>query len=198
MKDCMKYTLEKISTVEACETLLATAFRKKQILERKRRNLGESISNFMKRLDHIGQETTLVQALLVMYTTAYNVLPPGSKYRLDINIKIKRLEVRQARLDLRAYSCNERTLLAKQVKYNALDSQVAVMNTYINALKSKRAALLNAEWLADKGTASWYQRPVNPISQAVKMASRRQVYLPARKPHVGKSGGSISKIPWIG
>lgn len=139
----MKYTLEKITTVEACETLLAEASQKKQILVRKRRNLGESIDTFTRRLDRIGQDTTLVQALLVIYTTAYNALPEGSKYRLDINIRIKRLEVRQARLALRSFTCNERALLAKQVKYNMLDAQVRAIDAYIKDLENVMTALEN-------------------------------------------------------
>jgi hypothetical protein len=140
----MKYSLEKISTVQACDTLLASAQKKKQTLEIKRRNLGESIDTFRKRLDHLGNETIEVQLLLAAHTTAYHALAEGSKYKASINVKVKRLELRQARLDKKAYTCNLPALLAKELKYNKLDNQVAAIDSYIALVQNKRMALGHA------------------------------------------------------
>lgn len=41
----MQYSLEKITTPEACDVLLTLAHKKKETLERKRRNLGPTDKN---------------------------------------------------------------------------------------------------------------------------------------------------------
>jgi len=141
----MQYSLEKISTVAQCDALLASAQKKKQTMERRTRNLGESIDRFRNRLDQIAQEMVLVQAMLLIFMKGYNALPERSKYKLSMNVKIKRLELRQARLALKAFACNERALLVKQVKYNRLRAQLAAMNGYIVAVQNRKAELIQVD-----------------------------------------------------
>jgi hypothetical protein len=160
----MQYSLEKISTVVACDALLASAQKKKLTLERKTRNLGESIDTFRERLDQIGQDTVLVQALRIAYTAAYNALPEGSKDKANMNVKVKRLELRQARLEKKTFTCNERALLAKEVKYNRLVSQIAALSIFVNALENRRTALLNAELNVDQAAPALPQPVVTHIS----------------------------------
>jgi hypothetical protein len=139
----MQYSLNKITTVTACNALLAKAQKTKQTLERKRRNLGESIDTFRERMDCLARETADVQILLSAFTTCYHALPEG-KYKLSLNVKIKRQEVRQARLALKAFTYNAPALLAKQLKYNMLGQKVAAIDHYITTVQNHRAALVNA------------------------------------------------------
>jgi len=162
----MQYSLEKISTVVKCDALLASARKKKQTLERRTRNLGESIERFRTRLDNLGQEMALVQAMLLIFIKGYNALPEGSKYKLNMNIKVKRLELRQARLEVKAFTCNERALLVKEVKYNLLRAQLATMNAYIAAVQKKRMALLHPELLVGQSADSSFDLAVHQKSQA--------------------------------
>jgi chromosome segregation ATPase len=136
----MNYSLEKIDTVEACDALLATAQTEKENLERRRRNLGESIGNFDGRTGDVSNELASVQALLQTFTTAYNSLPEG-KDKVDMNIEIKQLEARKAQLDKSVVSYNVSSLLGKQVDYNLLDSQVPVIDAYIAAVQNKRTEI---------------------------------------------------------
>jgi hypothetical protein len=138
----MQYSLNKITTVTACNALLAKAQKVKQTLERKRRNLGESIDTFRERMDRLARERAEVQALLGPFTTCYHALPEG-KYKLDMNVKVKRLELRQARLDMKAFTYNVQALLAKQVKYNLLGQKLAAISHYITTVQNHRAALVN-------------------------------------------------------
>jgi hypothetical protein len=137
----MNYSLEKISTVAGCDTLLALAQKKKQGLERQRCNLGESIGNFGERVDQLGSELASVQSLLKAFTTLYNTLPDGSMDKLSINVEVKRLEVREAQLYKMALTYNVRSLHTKQVNYNRLDGQVSAIDNYITAVQDKRMAL---------------------------------------------------------
>ena len=139
----MTYSLEKIDTTAACDMLLTLAYNQKEKLERRRRRLGESIADFAKRVNHIGSELVSVQLLLKLFTAAYDILADG-KYKLNLNIKIKRLELRKTQLDIKAMRCNVQALLAKQLRYNKLDSQVAAIDRYIAAVQLRKTALYNA------------------------------------------------------
>jgi hypothetical protein len=139
----MKYSLEKIDTTQACDALLTKALKKKQTLVRKRRNLGEAIDAFRRRMDKLGEDFALVNTLLRVFTTAYQALPAG-KYKAAINVKVKRLEFRQAVLEKKAYTCNVATLLVKELKYNVLDGQLSALEAYIASVQQLRATLSQA------------------------------------------------------
>jgi len=140
----MDYSLEKIDTVVACDALLMSAQKKKQDLEIKRRKLGEAIASFRKRMDTVGQDSALVQSMLLIYTAAYEALPEGTRDKVDMKIKVRRLELRQAQLEKRALTYNVRALLSRQVKYNVLDCQVAEIDAYIAAVEDRKTALATA------------------------------------------------------
>jgi hypothetical protein len=136
----MKYVLERISTVRACDALLAGAKKKKQDLERRVRNLGETLVTFRKRLDQVHQESAAVQSSLAAFAGAYGSLSEG-KDKMNMNIRIKRLELQQAMLEKKATTYNVRALLFKEMQYNALSSQVSSLEDYITAVAQRRAAL---------------------------------------------------------
>jgi hypothetical protein len=136
----MNYSFENISTVEACDDLLATAQNDKENLERRRRNLGESIDSFDERTGDVGNELESVQTLIQTFITAYNSLPEG-KDKLNMDVQIKQMQAREAQLHKTGISYNVYSLLQKQVDYNLLDSQVPVIDAYIVAIQNKRTEL---------------------------------------------------------
>jgi len=140
-KIIMRYSFEKVNTVQTCDALLAGAQRKKQTLERKRRNLGEAIGIYRKRMDQLHQELALVQSSLGAYTIAYNALPEGTKDKARMYVEIKRLELRQARLSQKAFTYNVSSLMAKEIKYNVLDSQLSAVESYMVAIHQRRSIL---------------------------------------------------------
>ena len=136
----MKYVLERISTVQACDVLLAGVKKKKLYLERRVRNLGESLVTFRKRLDQVHEESAQVRSSLEAFTGAYGSLSEG-KDKMNMNIRIKRLELQQAILEKKATTYNVGILLVKEMQYNRLDSQVSVLEDYITAVEHQRVAL---------------------------------------------------------
>jgi chromosome segregation ATPase len=136
----MQYVLERISTVQACDALLAGAKKKKQNLERRVRNLGESLATFRKRLDQVHHESAQVQSLLEAFTGTYGSLPEGMD-KVNMKIRIKRLELQQAMLEKKAITYNVGALLVKEMQYNRLDSQVATLEDYIMAVEQQRVVL---------------------------------------------------------
>lgn len=136
----MNYSLEKITTLEACDALLELANKDKETLERRRRNLDESIDTFDERTHDYGTELQSVETLLDTYSGAYDALPEG-KNKMTIFLEIKRLEARKAQLDKSVIGYNASSLIGKQVDYNLLDNQVPVINAYITAIQARRTAL---------------------------------------------------------
>jgi len=136
----MVYSLEKITTTAMCDTLLEVVTKDRESLERRRRNLAESVSNFDERTTDIGAELLSVQARLDTYTDLYEILPEG-KDKINANLEIKRMEARKALLDKQVIGYNVFVLLDKQVDYNHLESQVAIADAYIAAVTAKKTAL---------------------------------------------------------
>ena len=126
--------------MQACDALLAGAKKKKQNLERRVRNLGESLVTFRKRLDQIQAESAQVRSSLEVFTGVYGSLSEG-KDKVNMNIRIKRLELRQAMLEKKAITYNVGALLVKEMQYNQLDSQVAALQAYVIAVEQHRVAL---------------------------------------------------------
>lgn len=138
----MNYSLEKIGTVATCDTLLVQARQKKQSLERKRRNLGEAIDAFRKQMNEIGPDLALTRSMLDTFTTASAAMPEG-KDKMKTVIKVRQLEARHAVLEQKTRRYHVHALLAKELAFMKLDSQVSVMERYIDAVETLRAALGN-------------------------------------------------------
>jgi hypothetical protein len=136
----MNYVLEKISTVQACDALLAGAKKKKQNLERRARNLGEALATFRKRLNQVHAESLQLMSSLEIFTGAYGSLPEG-KDKVNMKIRIKRLELQQAMLEKKAITYNVAALVVKEMQYNRLESQVAALEAYVTAVAQQRAVL---------------------------------------------------------
>lgn len=123
-----------------CDTLLEVAEKDRESLERRRRNMSESISNFDVRTADLGSEMISVQARLVTYTSLFNTLPEG-KDKINANLDVKRTESRKAQLEKMVVGYNVFSLLDKQVDYNLLESHVALLDAYIAAVEAKKTAL---------------------------------------------------------
>jgi hypothetical protein len=188
--DLMNYSLEKISTVEVCNTLLASAQKKRYTLARRRRNMGESIDRFIERNSSINTRLISVQVLLEAYTAAYNILAEGSRGRINMNVKIKRLEVRKARLDKMYVKYSAYLLLRKQVDYYRLDSQVLAIDTYIAAVQHKKIALSNSMPLYTVEQKPLKRRPSDNIQISTSFSNPVVVHA---KQSSGKSAGSYGK-----
>jgi prefoldin subunit 5 len=161
----MKYTLEKITTLQACDALLAGAQRKKQNMERQRRNQGEAVERYRQRMDQLHNESAQVQISLAAFTTAYDALPTG-KDKANLKVKVKRLEAREAMLEKKAYTYNVASLLVRELRYNRLDSQVAALEGYIAAVRQRRAMLDRAGRRVARAMAASYLTGRQGITQA--------------------------------
>jgi hypothetical protein len=136
----MVYSLEKLTTVAMCDTLLNVAIQDRDALDRKRGNLLANVNSFDTRTADIGTDLIAVQARLDVYINLYQILPEGND-KVNANLEIKRMEARKALLDKQVIGYNVFALLDKQLDHNHLESQVATANTYIAAVTARRTAL---------------------------------------------------------
>lgn len=136
----MDYNLDQITTVEDCDILIATATKEKENLERRLRNLGESIETFGERTASIGEEMASALSLLDTYNVVYPTLPDG-KDKATIKLQIERTETRVALLEKSSLSYNSSVLLGRQFDYNALDKQIPEAENYVTALETRKAEL---------------------------------------------------------
>ena len=158
----MEYALEKITTAQACDALLAGAKKKKLHLERRVRNLGESLVTFHKRLDQVYAESAEVQSSLETFADAYASLSE-SKDKANMKIRIKRLELQQAMLERKAATYNVGALLVKELQYNTLHRQVGTLKGYIAELE-QRIMELQTPTLHIVQPAALMRRPAaNPV-----------------------------------
>jgi hypothetical protein len=172
----MQYSLDKISTVQICDDLLTRAHEKKETLERKKRNLGASIDTFRKRMEHINEQSTIVRLSLQALSPAYHAMPEGND-KASINITIKRLELRQAKLEKQARTYNVANLLVRELRYNRLDSQVLAMEEYIDAVERIKTVLNQAVIPASQAI----EPPHPPVTQPGKRSYQRPVGTKARR-----------------
>lgn len=179
----MQYAFDKIDTVAGYETLLASAQKKKQVLERHIRNLAATIDNFRKRINGIDSEITIVQTLLKAYNTAFNALPQG-KDKAKLNVEIKRLELRQALADKRALTYNVRSLLAKQLKYNMLLNRLAVIDSYINSIENRITEFPLVTSTVKRATAASRPAVVQLKSRLLKGSFRKLRHISPQLAHV--------------
>jgi chromosome segregation ATPase len=168
----MQYAFDKIDTVAGYETLLASAQKKKRVVERQLRNLAATIDNFKKHIEEINSETATVQTLLSAYNTAFEALPQG-KDKAKLNVAIKRLEVRQALADKRALTYNVRSLLMKQVKYNMLLNRLTTIDTYINSIERRITEFPVATAMVTRATTASRPAVVLLKSQLLKRSFRK-------------------------
>ena len=136
----MVYSLEKITKVAECDTLLAVATKDREILDNRRRNLLTTVNSFDERTTDIGVELISLEARVATYTALYNALPEG-KEKLTAELELKRAQTRKVLLSRQEIGYNVFSLLDKQVDYTHLESQVANADAYIAAVRAKRTAL---------------------------------------------------------
>lgn len=195
----MKYALEKINTIAGCDALLIAAQKKRQTLERRRRNLGESINEFRGRLNQIASETLDVQQSLTAFTAAWQSMSQG-RHKARMNVMVKRLALHQARLEMKLLSCNPCTLLLREAKYNRLQAQVEVLDHYIVEVQRQRAELGRAA--VRMRLACALRKPVTrngqTITPQVSPATLRQEALSYHKPPGWQSAYSNEHIPGAG
>lgn len=135
--------IERITTIEMCDHLLAGAEKNKILLERKRRNLGERVGDLTEQEEALTTELADVLLAYQVLTDTYEKLPPGPE-RTKMGLMIDQEEIRKAQLQRQLRYSGAISVLNIQKNYNITDSQIVAANNYIQLLQDKRSQLLAA------------------------------------------------------
>jgi len=114
--------------------------KKKLYLERRVRNLGESLVSFVSVSTSSTRSPWRIQSSLEAFTGVYGSCWKAG-IKVNMKIRIKRLELQQAMLEKKAITNNVGALLVKEMQYNRLHSQVSALEDYVTAVEQQRVVL---------------------------------------------------------
>ena len=136
----MDITLSELTTVESCDQTITLLEAEKTQLERKKRNLTESLEDKTKRVEETGQALLSSQALLAGYQAALAALPEGREKR-NMAYKIEQVETKITSLENRQANYSAISLVEDQVNVQQLDVQIPVLTNAIAEIESHKGSL---------------------------------------------------------
>lgn len=136
----MDYSLEKISTLAECDAMLDIVRKEKELAERKKLDQSDDLRGFEVKTTEINNELESVTKILENFIVFLPNLPEG-KEKKKMELEISRYSMRKTVLLNQNLSYNIYALLEKQLDYNLMEPDVAVIDAFILQLEAKRATL---------------------------------------------------------
>lgn len=129
-----------LSTVQECDSALEILNEEKTQLERRLRNLGETLESRSATTVEVGEGITSVQAVIAGYEAALLVMT-DDKARRDMELRVAREETKLLALQNRQASYNVVSVLEDQVDHSQLEAQIPVLDDAIVQVEAQKAGL---------------------------------------------------------
>ncbi len=129
-----------LSTVVECDSALNNLNEEKTQVERRLRNLGESLESRSATTVEVTEGIASVQAVIAGYEAALQVMT-DEKAKRDLELKVEREETKLKALQNRQASYNAVSVLQNQVDYSQLEVQIPVLEEAITAVEARKADL---------------------------------------------------------
>ncbi|GEM_PF-2651812 len=129
-----------LSTVVECDSALNNLNEEKTQVERRLRNLGESLESRSATTVEVTEGIASVQAVIAGYEAALQVMT-DEKAKRDLELKVEREETKLKALQNRQASYNAVSVLQNQVDYSQLEVQIPVLEEAIAAVEARKAGL---------------------------------------------------------
>ncbi len=129
-----------LSTVVECDSALDNLNEEKTQVERRLRNLGESLESRSATTVEVTEGIASVQAVIAGYEAALQVMT-DEKAKRDLELKVEREETKLKALQNRQASYNAVFVLQNQVDYSQLEVQIPVLEEAIAAVEARKADL---------------------------------------------------------
>lgn len=139
----MTLDLKLLTTVNQCENAIEITELEKVILERRLRNLGESLTDKAKRTTSVKEGIVSVEAIILGYQSALNVIT-DAKAKRDLELKIEREETKLKALQNRDANYNAVNVLEDQITHQQLQAQIDVFNNAITSITAYKDTLTSA------------------------------------------------------
>ena len=136
----MELDLELLTTKEACDEVIKITEAEKTLLERRLRNLGESLEDKTLRTKIVAEGIISVKAIIGGFESAVNVIT-DEKEKRDLELKIEREETKLKSLENRRANYSAVNVLEDQINHQQLEAQAAVLTNSITEIEAHKATL---------------------------------------------------------
>lgn len=137
----MTLNLSLLATVAQCEITIDNTEAEKKLLERRFRNLGESLEDKSKKTVSVKEGIASVQAIITGFQSALNVITDAKEKR-NLELKIEREETKLKILQNRDANYSTIHVLENQINHQQLAVQIDVLKTAITAINAHKATLI--------------------------------------------------------
>lgn len=135
----MSFSVNKLTTIAQCDTLLTTKQRERTGLANRLNNLQFQLDNWDDATSATAELTT-TQALITGLTPVVNALTDGDDKRRNQN-QLNRYETRANNLISKVENYGTIALLEKELDRDTLTGDIATLDTFVAAVTTRRAAL---------------------------------------------------------
>ncbi len=136
----MNLDLSLLATIAECDSALQITEAEKVLLERRLRNLGESLTDKAKRTINVQEGIVSVQAIIAGFQSALTVIT-DEKEKRNLELKIEREETKLKALQNKDANYSSVNVLEDQINHQQLEAQITVLNTAITSINTQKATL---------------------------------------------------------
>lgn len=136
----MTLDLNLLETLIQCDNAIEVTEAEKVLLERRLRNLGESLSDKAKRTTSVKEGIVSVEAIIAGFQSALSVIT-DEKEKRNLELKVEREETKLKSLQNREANYNAVNVLEDQITHQQLQAQIDVLTDAITAIEAHKATL---------------------------------------------------------
>jgi len=134
----MELNLALLTTKAECDTAIEITQIEKTTLERRLRNLGESLDDKTVRTTTVKEGIISVKAIIGGFQAALAVISEG-KAKRDLELKIEREETKLKALENRDANYSAVNVLEDQIDHQQFEAQVAILTTALTTIEAHKA-----------------------------------------------------------
>ncbi|WP_407265086.1 hypothetical protein R5N98_03560 [Tenacibaculum maritimum] len=134
----LNFTL--LETKAACDAAIETTQSEKTLLERRLRNLGESLTDKELRTQRVQEGIISVKAIITGFESALGVIT-DEKEKRSLELKIEREETKLKALENRNANYSAVNVIEDQIDHQQLEAQVAILNAALNEIAAHKETL---------------------------------------------------------
>lgn len=136
----MELNLALLSTKVACDEAIKITQTEKILLERRLRNLGESLEDKTEKTASVAEGIISVKAIIAGFESALKVIT-DEKEKRNLELKIEREETKLKSLENRNANYSAINVLEDQIDHQQLEAQVAVLTEAILQIENYKATI---------------------------------------------------------
>ncbi|RBW57583.1 hypothetical protein DS884_11050 [Tenacibaculum sp. E3R01] len=136
----MELNLKLLTTKTECDAAIEITLVEKTLLERRLRNLGESLDDKTVRTTAVKEGIISVKAIISGFESALAVITDAKEKR-NLELKIEREETKLKSLENRNANYSSVNVLEDQIDHQQLEAQVAILTEAVTKIETYKATL---------------------------------------------------------